>query len=428
MRVRVGLIFSALFGFAVWWLGAGGVVTGLEGRAAMSDRAASSAGEVFATPDAAAPAGFNDPWALLRQAEASNAGDLAPMPVEVQKAMSWLDPAKDADWCSHLASGVAARIAPTSKQEESGANDERVDEITLAIATRQTLQRWAQLLRQRGNDARSLAAADYLQAMAASPSAKFSEFGLMQQRAIGSQDGHVLALATQLVCQQTKQGCQALVSRWLQLEPRNGSALSWQFNLLPPDSPERLEALTRLAEAQFDAESQRFWAEFFQNLPRTGSAGLSQAAEQSALEYLHWAGSGPMYSSWAMFCRKDKRPATGAVCASLAERIWQSESANLLEKSLAVLIGKSAQAGGTEWAQRELTLKSVLAASARWQEEAGVDIASALSCKGVAARHNWQQRLVREGEWRIYSQLAAQSPLPTQPVLRSPAAIPLIDK
>lgn len=364
----------------------------------VSENSAPSASAASAGAGAAAPQGVNDPWALLRRAEATK----EPVPVEMQKALAWLEPENDAAWCQHA-------------QVQSAQSDEDpTDALTLELARREVLLRWIQVLRQRG-DARSLAGADYLQAVDGRGQA-------LQQRAASSQDGRVLALAAHFSCQPEQPVCQALVSRWLQLETGNELALSWQLNLLPPESSEWLAALTRLADAQPDADSQRVWAVLFASLPRTVNAGLRQMAEQSALESLHWAGSGPMSVSWAMVCRKDKRPATAAVCARLAERIWQSEGGSLMEKGLAVMVGKNLRADEFEWAQRYQAVKLVQAAGARGHEAAVANFSAAAPCAGLAARLDWQQSLARDGEWRVFSQLAAQ------PVLRSPAAIPLIDK
>ena len=410
MRVLGGLLLGLLVVTGLWWLnaGEGGTVSGPQ--PALADSAALIAS---AASGRMIPAISNDPWALLSRAEAAADAESGPLPAELQKALAWLEPAKDAAWCAHRATEAA-----------NPASEERADELSLIMAMHQTLLRWAQFLQARG-DLRSLAAADYLQAMALQLTEQRLALGPLQARALNSQDARVLALATQLSCQPVQAGCQDLVARWLLLEPRNELALSWQFDLVTPDSPSRLLALTRLADAQADPGSQRFWAEFFQSLPRTASEGLRRAAEQGALESLFWAGSGPLSVSWAMDCRRDKRPAMAASCSKLAERTWQSERANLLEKSLAVLIGKSQAGAGPEWSQREQIVKDVQAAGSRMHEEVATD---PISCKMVAARSDRMQELSRDGEWRVFSRLAAQTPTLTQPVLRSPAAIPLIDK
>ncbi len=392
---RLGL--ALLAGLLAWWSWSDDG----DGRLpVVSENSAPSASAASAGAGAAAPQSVNDPWALLRRAEAA-----APMPVEMKKALAWLEPEKDAAWCAHAEVQVA-------KLGQTG--EDSTDALTLELARREVLLRWIQVLRQRG-DARSLAGADYLQAVDGRGQA-------LQQRAANSQDGRVLALAVQLSCQPVQTGCQALVSRWLQLEAGNEQALSWQLSLLPPESPERLAALTRLAEAQPDADSRRVWAALFFSLPRTANAGLRQMAEQSALESLYWAGSGPMSVSWAMVCLKDKSPATAAACARLVERVWQSEGGNLLEKGLAVSIGKRQPDAGPEWAQRAQVVKATQAAGTRLHEEVVAGALVPSTCAGLAARQDLQQRLALEGEWQVFSQLAAQ------PVLRSPAAIPLMDK
>ncbi|MCV2369412.1 hypothetical protein [Roseateles oligotrophus] len=411
MRVLGGLLLGLLVAAGFLWLGNG---EGTAVSAPQPARADSAALIASAASGQMLPAASNDPWALLNRAEVSGGDDSQALPIEVQKALAWLDPAKDSAWCALRATQAAAP-----------ANEEHSEELSLTLAMHQTLLRWAHLLQQRG-DLRSLAAADYLEAMALQMSEQRWALGPLQGRALNSQDGRVLALATQLSCEPVQARCQDLVTRWLLLEPRNELALGWQFNLLPPDSPRRLEALARLAEAQADTESQRFWAEFFQSLPRTASEGLRRVAEQSALESLFWAGSGPQVASWAMVCRRDKRPATVSACVKLAERVWQSERANLLEKSLAVLIGKSQAGAGSDWAQREQTVKAVQAAGSRMHEEAVGT--GPITCKQLAARHDRMQELLRDGEWRVFSRLASQTTPLTQPVLRSPAAIPLIDK
>ncbi|MBT9492347.1 MAG: hypothetical protein IV107_08325 [Paucibacter sp.] len=387
----------------VWWRSLGG---GVSGPVPQPVVAGSTAGAASAPPGRLMPAAFSDPWALLSRAEAAGAADAESLPAEAQKAIAWLDPAKDAAWCARVASAQGAAVS---------ASDELINELTLDLARQQVFDRWIGVLRQRG-DGRSLAAADYLKA-----EASLGDASALNLRALNSQDGRVLALAAHLSCQPVQPGCQALVSRWLQLEAGNEQALSWQLELLPPESSERLAALTRLADALPDADSQRVWAALFASLPRSASAGLRQTAEQSALESLHWAGSGSMSPNWAMTCRQDQRPAAAA-CTKLAERIWQSERATLMDKVQAVLVGKKLGADELEWAQRHQTVKAVQAAGTRGHEEASAEFQGASPCAGVAARREWQQKLAREGEWRVYRQLAAQ------PVLRSPAAMPLIDK
>ncbi len=420
MRVLAGLVLVAILGAAVWWQAAGEGATVSVPVPAATHSAASIAGAASAAPGPWKPAASNDPWALLSRAEAAaDAVESRPLPAELQKkALAWLDPARDAAWCDHV---LPAQRASAQASEELG------DELTLELALQQVFIRWIKVLRQRG-DGRALAAADYLQAHASLGGGAATQSEPLLQRALNSQDGHVLALAAHLSCQPVQVGCQGLLSRWLQLEPRNEMALSWQLDLLPPGSSERLAALNRLADAQPDVGSQGVWAEYFSSLPRSSSAGLRQMAEQSVLESVHWAGSGPQSLTWVMACRKDKRPAAETACAKLAERLWQNERATLMEKVQAVLIGKSQAGAELQWSQRERTVKAVQAASARGHEEAGADSASAISCAGLVARHEWQQKLAREGEWRVFSQLAAQTSQAAQPVLRSPAAIPLIDK
>jgi hypothetical protein len=421
MRGLVGLVLTVLLGAAIWWLAAGEGTPVSAQHPGTVDRAAMIARAASVAPAGLMPAASHDPWALLRRAEAAKADKAAadaetgPLLAELQKkTRAWLDPAKDAAWCEHMA---------PAQLTEVNASDELGDELTLELARQQVFIRWINVLVQRG-DGRSMAAADYLQAQAQASLGELPALRSepLQRRALNSQDGRVLALAAHMSCQPVHTGCQAVLSRWLQLEPANEQALSWQLDLLLPESSERLSALTRLAHAQRDADSQRVWAELFASLPRSASSGLRQMAEQSALESLHWAGSASMSPSWAMVCREDKRPATEAACAKLAERLWQSESANLMEKMQAVAVGKRLGANGLDWVQREQTIKAAQAAGTRAHQDAVADLGSARSCAGVAARHDWQQKLAREGEWRSYSELAAQ------PVLRSPAAIPLIDK
>ncbi|MFH7044495.1 hypothetical protein ABT392_19575 [Paucibacter sp. JuS9] len=290
----------------------------------------------FQTQDVAASSS-GQAWALLNEAT-----------LQADAASNVL--VLDAAELQRLDQADCARMGPALQKLEPGAlpGDEVSQWDADAREHDAWLRRWIIALRQRG-DERSLAALDFLDPLLAREDLERRNAASqrLNQRALRSSDGFVLALAAQRPCL-PGMGCSQTLprQRWAQMEPGNLSA--W-LAAVPSEQPLPETWLNGVMQATHDNSHRAELMSMLLSLPPELPPGPRRLARDLALFGISTSLEVPQFAPLIRYCRAGN---DAQRCRAMAGKLWALREPSLLNWSLTLALARQSPPLDPHWESR----------------------------------------------------------------------------
>lgn len=371
-----------------------------------SDHVALAASAPMAPAASAVASSAANPWGMALRATAE--ADQVEVALAAEKA--WLlDPKHDAQWCEHGAPRARAardrwnevRYQQGGQPVPANAAVEALDETAAAA-----LRRWLARLARRG-DAASLAMRDYLTGwLSESAKERSTAQARLLQAGLVSGDSFVSWLAAGQRCDTSRApaSCEAIVNRWLQIEPGSSFALQWQVSLLPETAtPQTVELLmAQLAAVEPDTQLVTRYFALLDDIQASEAPahGLQRAAELILFRSAVYSVALPRQLRFAEACRSPASMALRQHCAELAKKTV-SQWTGLLHYLVAASFLSDDNGHPTSHRDEADAIRGWLKRSMRVRRDEDAALASG-SCTSLASWQQQLQRIAQVGEPQAY--------------------------